>query len=264
VIDGKAVFPLVLHLEWLAHAAMHGNPGLQFVGFDEVRVLNGIKLAAEDQVSLRAYTTKTEKRGNQYHVAVELRSESPRGRTTIHSRAVCVLGAVASAEQPMLLLPTGQVLDVLNGYEQQLFHGELLRGLLKVENLGVRGFEAIARSAPPPETWIQQPLRPHWLLEPLVLDCAFQAMVLWGIEIRGMPNLPCAIHRYRQYCRSFPGLECRIVARVTETTNLLMRTDFEFLDSGSQLLARIEGAEFVSDPKLSAAFRRNHLQPVVT
>ena len=42
VIGDKAVVPFVLHLEWMAHAAMHGNPGLKFHGFDDLRIFQGI------------------------------------------------------------------------------------------------------------------------------------------------------------------------------------------------------------------------------
>ncbi|MBN9123050.1 MAG: SDR family NAD(P)-dependent oxidoreductase, partial [Planctomycetes bacterium] len=54
VLDGLAVLPVALHLEWLAHAAMHGNPGLQFHGFNDLRVTNGLKVGAGEQVPLRA------------------------------------------------------------------------------------------------------------------------------------------------------------------------------------------------------------------
>ena len=33
---------MVLHLEWLAHAALHGNPGLVFHGFDDLRIFQGV------------------------------------------------------------------------------------------------------------------------------------------------------------------------------------------------------------------------------
>ena len=36
------VVPFALTLEWLAHAALHRNPGLQFHGFDEARVLTRV------------------------------------------------------------------------------------------------------------------------------------------------------------------------------------------------------------------------------
>ena len=34
VMNGKAVLPAALIIEWMAHAAMHNNPGLKFKGFD--------------------------------------------------------------------------------------------------------------------------------------------------------------------------------------------------------------------------------------
>src|SRR5262249_50987672 len=37
VLDGRPVLPVVLILEWLAHAAMHRNPGLLFHGCDDLR-----------------------------------------------------------------------------------------------------------------------------------------------------------------------------------------------------------------------------------
>ena len=36
VIDGRAVLPMALTVEWLAHAALHGNPGLAFHGLDNL------------------------------------------------------------------------------------------------------------------------------------------------------------------------------------------------------------------------------------
>ena len=54
VLDGLAVLPVSLHLEWLSHAAMHGNPGLLFHGFNDLRVTTGLKVDVGAQVPLRA------------------------------------------------------------------------------------------------------------------------------------------------------------------------------------------------------------------
>ena len=43
VIDGMAVVPMALIVEWLAHGAMHNNPGMQFIGFDNLRIHKGIR-----------------------------------------------------------------------------------------------------------------------------------------------------------------------------------------------------------------------------
>src|SRR5262249_22529924 len=39
VIDGRAVLPMALSAEWLAHGALHVNPGFVFQGFDDLRIL---------------------------------------------------------------------------------------------------------------------------------------------------------------------------------------------------------------------------------
>ena len=52
VIMGQAVLPMALMIEWMAHAAMHDNPGLKFSGFDDLKVLKGVILDAEQEVTL--------------------------------------------------------------------------------------------------------------------------------------------------------------------------------------------------------------------
>src|SRR6185369_17077804 len=42
VIDGKAVLPMAMIVEWLAHGALHGNPGFRFHGFNNLRICKGV------------------------------------------------------------------------------------------------------------------------------------------------------------------------------------------------------------------------------
>jgi NADP-dependent 3-hydroxy acid dehydrogenase YdfG len=58
VIDGKAVVPVALMVEWLAHAAGHNHPGLKFQGLNDLRVLKGIILEAGQTYNLQAMTGK--------------------------------------------------------------------------------------------------------------------------------------------------------------------------------------------------------------
>jgi acyl transferase domain-containing protein len=262
VLDGKAVLPLALHLEWLAHAAMHGNPGLAFAGFDEVRVLSGLKLATDETSTLSCRAARAEKRDGTYRVAVELVSTSS-GRTVIHSRAVCILGQTQSGQRPSLPRATGRKANAANCYAKTLFHGPAWHGLVDGLTIGRNGFEAQARNAPPPSEWQEMPLRPHWILDPLIVDTAFQGMIVWGVEQFGMPNLPCGIASYRQFARAFPATGCLIVARIAEPTSALIRADIEFCSADGDLVARIEGAEFVADTKLVQAFRHER-QPATT
>jgi hypothetical protein len=84
-------------------------------------------------------------------------------------------------------------------------------------------------------------------------------LILWGVERRGQPNLPAALGRYRQYRRSFPAGELRVVAKITGGSGPMIRADVEWLDAADGLIARLEDAEFVGEAKLSAAFRNNVL-----
>ena len=48
MINGKAVVPTAIITEWLAHGALHGNPGLLFHGFNNLKIYKGIILDGAD------------------------------------------------------------------------------------------------------------------------------------------------------------------------------------------------------------------------
>src|SRR5439155_16138456 len=84
-------------------------------------------------------------------------------------------------------------------YEDILFHGPDLHGIESIDDctrLGVSGEVVVA---PPSSAWIHNPLRGSWLADPLVLDSAFQMMIVWCYEQLGACSLPCFIGGYRQY-----------------------------------------------------------------
>jgi hypothetical protein len=113
------------------------------------------------------------------------------------------------------------------------------------------------RSAPPPSTWLRKPLRQQWLSDPLVIDGAFQLMILWSHEQRGAASLPCHVRRYRQYRRAYPTGTIRVSAAVERASELHAFSDIDFQDADGQLVARIEGYECIIDPALERAFKRN-------
>jgi hypothetical protein len=116
------------------------------------------------------------------------------------------------------------------------------------------------KAAPQPATWLKQPLRNLWLTDPLVLDSAFQLMILWSFERFGSGSLPSFAGRYRQFQDTFPREGAQIVIRVTTEREHGASADMEFLDRNSgKLIARLEDYECVIDPSLQQAFRRNLL-----
>jgi NAD(P)-dependent dehydrogenase (short-subunit alcohol dehydrogenase family) len=264
VFDGRPVLPLALVLEWLAHAALHQSPGLVFHGCDELRVLHGVIL--DGPLTVRVGAAKAVKRDGLYVAPAELRSTRPDGREVLHARAEVVLAAELppappGREPPPLgpyALPPEEV------YRQGLlFHGPALQGLERVDGCDERGIAGVVRAAPPPAEWVHQPLRSRWLSDPLVLDGAFQLLVLWAQDRRRAPALPCYVRRYRQWRRAFPAGGARVVAEVTRATDLKAVADIDLLDGAGGLVARLEGHECTIDANLRHAFARNELTVAV-
>ncbi len=258
VMNGQAVLPVAVIIEWFAHGALHLNPGMQFHGFDDFRVLKGVTLKANENIHLRILAGTMIQKGNVALVPVELRSDE-----LLHASAVMVLVDVYEKNVlPKLEAVTGQYQFKQGEYYQngQLFHGQHLQGITEVTHCSDKGIVANVTAAPPPSAWMKQPIRSSWLTDPLILDSAFQMMILWSFEQKGIGSLPTAIARYRQYQRGFPKDGARIVAEVNEHTDHRANASIEFLDSKGQLISLMDGYECVRDSSLQTAFKENDLE----
>ncbi len=263
VLNGRAVVPMALMVEWLAHAAVHKNPGLHFHGFDNLRVLKGLTLDAGETRTTQVLTGQATKENGHgiLSVPVEIRSTGADGKVHYHARTTIHLvstlpkasGALLNINTDPYHRPSDEI------YRDLLFHGPALQGIQKVE--GISADAIIARVGPtaPPPHWIVEPLRSSWLADPLALDVAFQLMIVWSQEIHGTASLPSFAGRYRQFRNSFPADGVSVVIKIRENGNRLARADIEFLDSKGGLVARLEDYECVLDTSLSEAFTRNRL-----
>ncbi|MEK6257667.1 MAG: polyketide synthase dehydratase domain-containing protein, partial [Planctomycetota bacterium] len=150
-------------------------------------------------------------------------------------------------------------LEVATANATRLFHAPQLFVIAAVEACSADGIVVDARTASAPWAWMTEPLRSTWLADPLALDAALQAIILWSQELRGEPCLPCSIAKYRQYRRTFPREGVRIVVQITHATDHAIRCDIEFVDRAGQVVARMDGCESVADASLAAAFQKRHL-----
>ena len=262
VIGGRAVLPAAMTLEWLAHGALHGNPGLRFVGVDDLRVFKGVVLHPDESMRVRICADKAQKRGDEFLVVAELCSGGSNGRSVRHARAVVVLAAQApqagTATRPSDDLPAlDQSIETI--YAETLFHGPEMHGLLAVESCGDAGLVARCRVAPPPADWMEEPVRSRWIADPLALDSGLQAMIVWTSDRVGELSLPSRFTRYRQFVPAFPEGGARIVIDVRERTNGKVVSDIDWIAEDGSLLARLEGYESVVDSSLGKAFRQNRL-----
>ncbi len=266
VIDGRAVLPMALTLEWLAQGALQRNPGLAFRGVESLRLLKGAVVRDDEPETVAILAGKgVRDSSGVYRVPVELQGVFPDGKTIAHARGEVILGdRPASADRPAIN-PVGWPAygrSLRSVYHEVLFHGPDLHGLERIEACTIDAVSAWVKTAPSPSAWVDRPLRQAWLSDPLVLDSAFQLLVLWSAEHAGAPSLPTALGRYTQFCRAFPAPRVHVVARVRRPSPLHAVADFEFLDATGALLARLDGYECVANPSLLQAFRRNRLPRV--
>ncbi len=219
VLDGKAVLPMAVIAEWLAHAALHGNPGLRFHGLNDLRICKGVVFDQESSCRLTVMAGKAEKRDSFYLVPVELTGTNGGNRPVLHAKAEIVLavrlpeGIRSIKEIPAepYTLHNGRIYD-----RERLFHGPDLHGIETVSGCSEKGIAALVKRAPNPSAWLKQPLRSSWLTDPLALDSAFQMMILWSFERYGFGSLPCFAGRYRQFQESFPKDGVQVVIKITD------------------------------------------------
>jgi NAD(P)-dependent dehydrogenase (short-subunit alcohol dehydrogenase family) len=263
VLDGKAVLPMAVIVEWLAHGALHGNPGFRFHGFNDLRICKGVVFEDNNACSLNVMAGRAVKRESFHLVPVELTSRGNNGKTVLHARAEIVLASrlpegIRSIKEIPSTPYTPENGMIYN--RERLFHGPDLHGIEQVDGCSAKGISATVKGAPAPGSWIKQPLRSVWLTDPLVIDSAFQMMILWSFERFGSGSLPCFAGRYRQFQEAFPREGAQVVIRVTSESAHGASADMEFLDRHTgKLVARLEDYECVIDPSLKQAFQRNQL-----
>ena len=260
VLGSKGVLPVAVIMEWLAHAAIHRNPGLELRGIEGFRVFQGIRLGAKDRLAIKVLAGRSIRVGDQFTSHVQIVSQL-NGREVLHAGANVVLSPRYSDVPQSSISLNGYryPLSVSAAYSQRLFHGPLFHGITSIESCSEQGIVVMSRAAANPWAWMAEPVRGNWLTDPLVIDSALQAIILWSQELRGKPCLPCAVSRFQQFRRTFPKDGVRISVRIREAPEQLIRCDVEFLDQNQAVIARMEGCESVADSSLVAAFQRNRL-----
>jgi acyl carrier protein/NAD(P)-dependent dehydrogenase (short-subunit alcohol dehydrogenase family) len=260
VMNGRAVLPAALIIEWLAHGAMHGNPGLAFHGFNQFKVLKGLVLEGDSAAQVTVSAGAPQSRDGLLAVPVQFTSRNGSGKPTLHATAEVLLADfLPTAPSIAPAVKRNGILSKSVYGDGRLFHGPDFQCIEALEVCNPANAAALVRSSPAPKQMIAQPLRPAWLADPLALDAAFQLMILWSTAQRAAPSLPCALRSFRQFA-AFPKTGgSRVVARLTSAETPVAVADLQFFDRNGGLVALGEGYEFVVDANLREAFRLNHL-----
>lgn len=262
-IAGEPVVPFALILENLALAAQKDNPGLLLASMDDVRLLKGIR-PGDGNVRASLNIGKCRPCSSGFETMGTLTSKGDEGTTYTHSSARLILKEkrqkppVLSKAAFMSLKTYERPVDEI--YRNILFHGKDLYAVKSINGWSEKGIEITACLAPSPDQWISQPKHPTWVLEPMILDAAFQAAILWLYEESGQVCLPTYIENLRLYS-SFDHLnsDVRILFTVNEQTKSKIRGYFTFLNADDVVVASIMGFEAVTDPSLLESFKNKPL-----
>ena len=261
VLNGKAVVPAALMVEWMTHGAMHGHPGMVFNGLDDFAVLKGIILDEGESVRVSVNVMSPKQTEAGLLMSVQLVSRQS-GNNRVHARAEVQLG------NSVIKPTTPQITERFKSDDRSrdeiyapefLFHGTELEGIERVLECDANGITATISPSPKPSSWIIEPLRQTWITEPLMLDCCFQMMILWSLKHQGAHSLPTGVVKFRQFVRRFPKQSMTVRIHVTSIEQQIVRARMECLDDKGKLLASLDGYECVMDVSLKAAFANNQL-----
>jgi len=203
---------------------------------------------------LRIHADKARKEGELYRVRVELRGD----HDTLHARAEVLLGkedAPAPATDPTELTEFDETRSL---YGDLLFHGPHFQSVETVDGWSKEGLTATVKTAPQPNEWMDAPLRRRFFTDPLAVDAAFQLAILWTRRFLGNPSLPTTIGAYRQF-GVFKKASVRVVGWIRESTESMLRADFEFRAEDGTVIARLLDYACAIDGALDHAFARNRL-----
>jgi acyl transferase domain-containing protein/3-hydroxymyristoyl/3-hydroxydecanoyl-(acyl carrier protein) dehydratase/NAD(P)-dependent dehydrogenase (short-subunit alcohol dehydrogenase family)/acyl carrier protein len=256
-IAQEPVVPFALLIELLAHAAEKNNPGLVFAGMDDMRLLKGIRTQNDDiQVLVNlgkcqpfesGFTTQ----GNIGSMNTDIGVTHAAG--TIRLKNNLPQPPVLSKAAFMDLKPS--TISIENIYDDILFHGKSLQCITAINGVSAKGIEVTTTLAPRPEEWFLQPHGNDWTIDPLMLDAAFQAAILWTFETKQQVCLPSYLANLRLYAshKKLQG-KVRILFTVNEETPHKIKGYFTFLDTQT-VVASITGFEAIVDPSLRTKFK---------
>ena len=258
VLDGRAVLPMALIIEWLIQSAMHEHPGWTVERLEHIRLFKGVVLKTHDSAQLQWRLTEPLSRNG--HISLECDVVS-----SVHSKLVRHASACLQLSRshhqlipvaPALLTGPREDTEI---YSHWLFHGPRLHGIESVEVSTTQGIRAWVRGAPAPREWVRTPWRQQWIVDPLILDAAFQLAIVWTQRHLGEPCLPVSIGLMQLYGRFAAKQRYQIQLIVKEQHPHRLMADVAILNEQDRIVAVLDDFEAVVDKQLHQAFQRNRL-----
>lgn len=268
IIDSKPVLPAAFMIEYLAYAAISYNPGLTFYSLENFKVLKGIILEPP------TYTTKILISASKaipidiqkYKAYVEIRNAVSE---IIHSTAEVIL--IESYNS----LPKMQDVSYFNYsltefsrypyttqevYKNLLFHGKDFQMIKEILGWTDNKILIKINSAKAPNYYSTEPINSFWITNPITIDGAFQAVILWTLARLDSPSLPSSIEKYVQYSSIPLNDLITIYAEISKFSTYNTKANILFVNTSNEILAKIENYECTLNKNLKEKFKQNFIQ----
>jgi hypothetical protein len=135
-------------------------------------------------------------------------------------------------------------------YRDWLFHGECFAGVKEVLGISAAGISARLESLPPARL-LAQPLAASWIVDPVLVDSAFQLSILWERWSFDKTPLPAGCDRVVFHARPATGaVDCWMATRAADEGGEL-ETDIFFRDASGRLLLEMRNMRFTCTRELN-------------
>lgn len=258
IVGGRPVLPAAMMLEWMAHGALHANPGLRLSRIEDFRVLRAVAFD-DDAVDVIVDSGKVGRNGEQFIAPIELRTGA--SNEAANARAEVVLDyrlADASVSTDNTIERVAYPFDVDAVYRDILFHGPRLRAIESLTAADECGIAATLRVGPSPDDWMDSPLRSEWIVDPLIVDSVLQLGIVWCHSRLDALSLPSRVARLELFEASkvrgtIQSGRVRVTLNVTRSVEHRMIADAVVMDDANRVLMRFTGIEWTVDASLRAS-----------
>jgi hypothetical protein len=247
MLDEKPVLPVAVALELMAEVAQRGWVERMLVGIDSFNFFRGVVLEEGPRDVLVSARPVGEGDPANSELVIQAVISDPENPNRMFYRANVVLGRRPHMPPefdpaPFENLPAfPMTLD--EAYRKWLFHGRTLQGITEISGMNEGAISGML-AASTPGLCLADGAAGQWLMDPVVVDSAFQLALMWERSHHDMTGLPSRIAAYRGYGTFYQSaVRCCIKARTANEGQHLV-TDIYFLDSSGRLIAAMEGTEF--------------------
>jgi acyl transferase domain-containing protein/NAD(P)H-dependent flavin oxidoreductase YrpB (nitropropane dioxygenase family) len=198
LLDGKPVFPAAMAMELMAEAAQRAASGLVVVGLESFRLFRGIVLENGPKpilVSARALPDAAGETRLEVSLADRADGRPCYRATVLLDRG---LAQAATIARPPLVGLRPFAVPVDEAYRRWLFQGPIFQGIVAIQGIGEDGMLATLRPSSPARC-LRRAHAGAWLIDPVVVDSAFQLAILWARAHTDMTPLPAGFRRYHRF-----------------------------------------------------------------